>query len=367
VTAAVPQAALGAPAAESLTVSVCAPLAVAPTAAVEQIADAVAGVDVRFEPSLLPEQRFPADHCGADDFARDPAGEGAWRRMLADTDIALGIPGDSADGLRCLVDLAPRLRWVQGTAAGMGEQVARACLPADVLARVTFTSAAGLHAVPLAEFALFGLLTFAKDADVLAAAGQARQWLPRWPMRRLRGSSVLVLGLGGVGREVARLCSAFGCRVIGVRRRVDGPVPDGVETVASLADLDRLLPSADAVVVTLPGTAETAGLLDGRRLALLPPHAVVVNVGRGSVIDSVALAARLEARALRGAVLDVADQEPLPLDSPLWGRPDIVISPHTAALTVDEDDRIVELFTDNLRRFLAGTPLRNVVDPVAGY
>ena len=351
-----------------ITVAVCVPLGLDPARAKQRI-EAVGGgaVECRFDRALLPPQRFVADHRGADGFVRDRESERRWRGLLAQADVALGIPGDDADGLRGLVEFAPRLRWVQGTAAGTGEQVIGAGLAEDVLARITFTSTAGVHAVPLAEFALFGLLSFAKDADVLAALGRTHEWGTRWPMRRLHGSSVLVLGLGGIGREVARLCAALGCRVTGVRRQPDGSVPEGVSAVASLTDLDELLPAADSVVVTLPGTTETAGLLDARRLALLPAHAVVVNVGRGSVIDSAALAARLDARGLRGAVLDVADEEPLPAASPLWGRPNVIISPHTAALTADEDERIVELFTDNLRRCLTGSPLVNVVDPAAGY
>jgi glyoxylate/hydroxypyruvate reductase len=137
--------------------------------------------------------------------------------------------------------------------------------------------------------------------------------------------------------------------------------------VVTLDELDRVLMGADAVVVTLPGTPATRGLLDARRLALLPTHAVLVNVGRGSVVDSTALANALDNGKLRGAVLDVADVEPLPPESVLWGRANVIISPHTAALTVDEDDRILALFIDNLDRFLTGRPLRNVVDSDAGY
>jgi glyoxylate/hydroxypyruvate reductase len=120
-------------------------------------------------------------------------------------------------------------------------------------------------------------------------------------------------------------------------------------------------------VKTLPGTEHTRHLLNGRRLSSLPPHAIVVNVGRGSAIDTAALVDALDAGALRGAVLDVTDVEPLPAESALWGRPNVIISPHTAALTVAEDERIVALFADNLASFLASRPLRNLVDHDAGY
>lgn len=351
-----------------LTVSVCVPLDVDPVPVIQRVAAELGTViDVHHQPALLPPQRFPADHRGIPGFTRDTDAEARWRRMLADTEVALGIPGDAPAGLRQLTELAPRLRWVQGTAAGAGEQLAAAGLPADVLAELQVTSAAGLHATPLAEFALFGLLAFAKDIDVLATASRQREWRPRWPMRLLRGSHVLILGLGGIGAELAQLCSALGAHVTGVRRSTTAALPEGVERVAGLEDLDALLPVADALVVTLPGTAETRRLVDARRLQLLPDHAVVVNVGRGNVIDSAALVACLDAGALRGAVLDVVDEEPLRPDSPLWGRPDVILSPHTAALTLDEDERIVALFAENLRRFLSGAPLRNRVDPTAGY
>jgi len=121
------------------------------------------------------------------------------------------------------------------------------------------------------------------------------------------------------------------------------------------------------VVLALPGTTQTRGLINAERLRRLPDHAVVVNVGRGSVIDTRALVAALDEGRLRGAVLDVIDVEPLPTDSPLWARPNVILSPHTAALTVDEDHRIVDLFGSNLRRFVKGEPLRNLVEVDRGY
>lgn len=346
-----------------MNVVVCVPLSTDP---VPVIAGAGPGIDVCYPADLLPPQRFPADHKGRPDFERSADGEAAFREILAGADVALGFPGDSPDGLRALVAAAPRLRWVQGTAAGTGEQLAAAELDPAVLSRLTVTSAAGLHAVPLAEFAIFGLLALFKDIDLLIAANTERAWPDRWPMRLLARSHVVVVGLGGIGREVARLASAFGATVTGIRRTPGAGVP-GVSRVAGLTELDEVLPTADAVVVTLPGTRSTRGLFGADRLALLPRHAVLVNVGRGSVVDSAALASALDAGTLRGAVLDVTDVEPLPADSPLWHRPNVIISPHTAALTTDEDDRILGLFAANLSAFLVGEPLRNTVYIAEGY
>ena len=150
------------------------------------------------------------------------------------------------------------------------------------------------------------------------------------------------------------------------RRSGERPV-EGVTLDVSIDQLDDVLPRCDAVVLALPGTAETLGFFGAERLGRLPEHAVVVNVGRGSALETAALVVALDAGRLRGAVLDVTDVEPLPPESPLWGRPNVILSPHTAALTVDEDDRIVELFGSNLRRFLKGEPLLNLVEVDRGY
>jgi phosphoglycerate dehydrogenase-like enzyme len=357
----------------TLHVTVCVPLTDDPTAAVLAAvgsSGAEQKVEVRYEAELLAPQRFPADHRGDPQFCRTSAQQERWDDLLSTTDVALGIPGDGPGGLRQLVRAAPGLRWVQGTAAGTGEQLLAAGWSADELARISVTSAAGLHAEPLTEFALSGLLALLKDHDVLRQASSERQWLSRWPMRQLAGSTVAVLGMGGIGRRLAAALHALGAEVVAVRRRPDAGsdgASEGVRRTVGLDGLEDLLPGVDAVVSTLPGTPSTRGLLDARRLALLPPHAIVVNVGRGSVVDSGALVAALDAGRLRGAALDVTDVEPLPADSPLWGRPDVVLSPHTAALTVEEDRKIIGLFADNLARFLAGRPLRNLVDPAHGY
>jgi glyoxylate/hydroxypyruvate reductase A len=350
-----------------LVVTVCVPLSLDPTPPIESAAEGRVQVRVNYRPDLLPVQRFPADHRGDPAFERSPAAVRVWQQLLATTDVAFGIPGDSPAGITELVTTAPRLRWIQGTAAGAGEQLAGAGVAQHLLDKLVVTSAAGIHAVPLAEFGLFGLLALAKDIDVLTQANAERHWRPRWPMRLLAGSRIVVLGLGGIGAEFSRLAAAFGATVVGVRRSASGVVPPGVEKVISLDALDRVLPAADAVVVTLPGTEQTRGLIGQRRLRLLPPHAVLVNVGRGSVVDSGALVRALDDGALRGAVLDVADIEPLPADSALWGRPNVIISPHTAALTIDEDDRLTALFADNLTRLLTDQPLRNTVNLAAGY
>ena len=257
-----------------------------------------------------------------------------------------------------------RVRWIHSIWAGAGEQVAVAELSPEELERVAMTTSAGVHATPLAEFALFGLLAFAKGLPRLLRDKADRRW-ESYVMDELRDRTLLVLGVGSIGREVARLASAFGMRTVGIKR-TPGEVPH-VDEVHPPERLREHLPNADAVVMTLPSTAATRGLLDREAIGLLPAHAVLVNVGRGAVVDEEALVEALREGRLAGAVLDVFAEEPLPPESPLWELPNVLLAPHTAARSVHELERIVDLFCDNLGRYLRGEELRNRVDPEHYY
>jgi phosphoglycerate dehydrogenase-like enzyme len=171
---------------------------------------------------------------------------------------------------------------------------------------------------------------------------------------------VLIVGLGGIGVETARLFKALGARVLGVKRTVE-PV-EHVDEVHPVTALPTLAAVSDAIVVTLPGTAATDGIIGRQVLQAAKPGVVVVNVGRGTTIDEAALIEALESGQVSSAYLDVFATEPLPPESPLWAMGNVVLSPHTAALNSAEDRRIAELFADNLRRFLNGRPLRNSLD-----
>jgi hypothetical protein len=177
-------------------------------------------LEVRYDPDLLPPLRFPCDHRGIESFRRIPEQDKRWREMLADAEILFGLPGDSATGLAEAVRTGDRLRWVQATAGGAGEQVQTAALTAAELDRVMITRAGGVHAGPLAEFAIFGLLAFTKGLPRLADK-QARRW-DHYPVAELSGATVLVVGLGSVGTEVARL---QGARDAGDRRQPQRSIP----------------------------------------------------------------------------------------------------------------------------------------------
>ncbi|NHN54235.1 D-2-hydroxyacid dehydrogenase [Calidifontibacter sp. DB0510] len=309
--------------------------------------------------------RHPGDHVGDPSFTRTRSQQDEFDRLLVGADIWYGIPDESPASLGRLLPGAPNLRWVQTMAAGGGAQVVASGLPRAALERVLFTTSAGVHGPPLAEFAVLGLLMGAKRVLQLQRDQRAHRWADRTATTTLAGRTVLVLGLGGIGQEVARRCRALGMRVLGVQRNerhsdaVDHSFPP-----------DRLIEAAqqaDDLVITLPGTAHTEGMVSTAVLRALGSGATVVNVGRGTVIDEPALLAELDCGTIGFAALDVFAEEPLPATSPLWEHPRVLISPHTAALDADEDLHIAQLFRDNLAAFRAGRPLRNVVDLDAGY
>ena len=318
-------------------------------------------VKVLYEPDLLPPVRFVGDHRGLETFRRTPAQEERWGAMLSAADVLFGLPGDTGEGLAAAVRISPRLRWVQGTAAGAGEQVRAAGLTAEELRRVTITTASGIHGTQLAEFAFLGLLAFTKDLPRLLADKAERRW-GHYPMDELRGQTVLIVGFGSIGKEIGRLGRAFGMRVIGVNRSGIASSSNADEIHAP-GSLDDLLPLADAVVLSMPSTGETRLMFDAHAFGLMRANAIFVNVGRGAVVDEDALVSALKDGRLRGAVLDVFATEPLPVGSALWDLPNVLVSPHTAALSRRENARIVDLFAENLRRFLASEALVNRVDP----
>jgi glyoxylate/hydroxypyruvate reductase len=323
--------------------------------------------EVRYEPDLLPPARYPGDHLGDPEFRRGPGDEGRWRLLLEQAEVLFGIPGDSADGLAEVVTGLPGLRWVHATSAGAGEVVRNAALPAEALERVVVTTSSGVHAVALAEFAILGLLAVAKELPRLVEDQRARAWPEvRHPLRELSGQTLFLVGLGEIGRETARLGKALGMRTVGFRR-TEGPPPTHVDEVHGPQRLAELAGRADAMVVSLPLTEQTAGLIDRVTIERLPPSCIFVNVGRGGVVDEPALVEALRTGRITGAVLDVFATEPLPADSPLWTLPNVLVSPHAAALSARENERIVELFVDNLGRYLDGRPLRNLVEPGVFY
>jgi phosphoglycerate dehydrogenase-like enzyme len=322
---------------------------------VEQLRAVDERLDVQFEPDLLATPRYPSDHQGAEGFTRTPEQEERFTELVVGAEVLFGVPADSPQRLAWAIRSAPGLRFVQATSAGAGQQVRRAELTADELERVAISSASGVHAVPLAEWSIFGLLAFTKQLPRLRRDATERRW-DHYPLDELRGKTLLVIGVGAIGLEVARLASAFGMRVLGVKRNADEQLPH-VESVHPPEELRELVGDAHAIVVTLPLTDETRGLIDRETIGRMRDGAIFVNVGRGKVVDEDALIEALRSGKLAGAALDVTAKEPLPSDSPLWELENVILSPHTAALSWHENERIVDLFAENLRRYLRGDEL----------
>lgn len=314
---------------------------------------------------LYHPQRVVADWSGDPAHRRTEAEQREFEEMVDSADALFGVPDVDSAQLARTVAANPKLRWVHATAAGGGGQVRAAGLDPDALERIVFTTSAGVHGMPLAEFALFGVLAGAKDLPRLQQQKAERTWTGRWEMRQLDELTVLVVGLGGIGRAAAAKFSALGATVWGTTR--SGEAVDGVDRLVPIEDLVSVMAEVDAIVVTLPGTDRTEGLIDDAVFEAAKPGLIVANVGRGSVIDEPALVRALETGQVGFAALDVFAVEPLPTGSPLWDHPNVLVSPHTAALNHSEPDRIARLFAENATRLLDGRPLRNVVDTVEFY
>jgi glyoxylate/hydroxypyruvate reductase len=315
---------------------------------------------VIYEPDLLPVPRYQCDHTGP---RRDlsAADLDRWRSLTAEADVFFDFDWLDPAGMAAH---APQLRWIQATSAGIGGFMRRTGLDGSGLA---VTTAGGIHAVPLAEFALTGALYFTKGVPDLRQRQQARHW-ERYTTRQLGGQRALVVGLGGIGRQVTASFAALGVQVWGLGRdggRYDGI--DGLTRVIGKNQLDDALPGTDVLVLCCPLTPQTEGLIGRDQLALLPPHAVLVNISRGQVVDQDALIDALTAGRLGGACLDVFTPEPLPESSPLWGMDNVLVSPHSASTVAGENAALTDLFLDNLARFAEERPLRNRYKPDRGY
>lgn len=298
-------------------------------------------------------------------------GDGADRP----SDETLGVIGEAevyvGFGLpRPLLAAAPALRWVHSTAAGVASVLHPELRERDIL----LTNSAGIHGPPMAEYVLAGVLHFLRGFDVAVRQQAEARW-DREPFvgstqggRELGECRALVVDAGGIGQAVATLLAAHGVECTGVRRRPGRGVPPGFARVVAQDAIDAELPTADIVVLCAPLTAETRGVLSAARIARLPEGAIVVNVGRGALLDAAALGERLRAGTLRGAVLDVFEQEPLPADSPLWRLPRTLLTPHVSAVSPRRFwERELALILENWTRYREGDRLRNVVDQQAGY
>jgi phosphoglycerate dehydrogenase-like enzyme len=278
--------------------------------------------------------------------------------LLARTDVIFGLilPGN-------LPARAPRLKWVQMMSAGVDRLAGTEVWQSPV--RITGVS--GIHATPIGEFVLLEMLMFAKNVPRFFRMKQKREWR-RFPVTVLRSRTVGIIGLGSIGREVARLSKSFGMTVVATRRSTKKAGKSRYADVLLPADgLDQLLSRSDFVVVSVPLTGETRGLIGEKELRIMKPTAVIINIARGGVIDEPALVRAIDQKWIAGAGLDVTAVEPLAPDSRLWEFDNVILSPHISGGMGDYMDRATGLFCDNLRRYLAGEKLLNLIDRERGY
>jgi phosphoglycerate dehydrogenase-like enzyme len=313
---------------------------------------------VLYRDDLVPPPRWPGDHTGPEDWRRTQEEEEEFLAMLAEAEVLYDFPrGHVGD----LTEVAPNLRWVQGSMAGAGELAKKAgLLETDVVV----TTASGVYSGPLAEFVAMALLQHAKNLDGLRRDKAEKAWR-QTPTDTLEGKTLCILGMGNIGRAIAERVRPFGTRIVGVKRTVreDDPAWRHADEMYTTDRLQEALGKADYVAVTLPGTPETRHLVDAGAIGAMKPGAYFVSIGRGTVVDEGALVEALRGGHLSGAALDVFEVEPLPQESPLWELPNAIISPHaTDMVPALINKRQTDLFCENLRRYLDGEPLINVLD-----
>jgi phosphoglycerate dehydrogenase-like enzyme len=258
---------------------------------------------------------------------------------------------------------APRTRWIHTFSTGVDHLL----VPGIVERDIVLTNSAGAHAVPIAEFVLMYLLAHVKRAPELLALGPEEGWEHQSRLRldELCDHTMLIVGLGSIGEQIARRAAAFGMRVLGSRRN---PRPtQHMDLVVGEDGWRDLLPQADYVVIAAPLTSSTRGMVDAAAFARMRPGAYLVNIARGPIVDTDALLAALHSGRIAGAAIDTPPLEPLPPDHPLWRAPNTWVTPHISYSSPRTMERMLDIFFENLRRFRLGEPLLNVVDKQAGY
>jgi glyoxylate/hydroxypyruvate reductase len=319
------------------------------------------GLNLIYHGEWLQPASYPAEH--EHNLKLTPGQWAVWRESLKQADIMLDFEIVTLPRWRS-ENLLPRLQWLQATSAGVGQAIARSGLAET---SVIVTTASGIHAQPLAEFVMLGLLMWSKNFPMIARQQKEKVWR-RYATDELAGKTLSIIGPGKIGREVARLARSFRMRVLAGPSRLEGRSPadynsDELFSVVKPALLETLA-RTDALVLSMPHTPETEGMIGAAEFAALKSGAYFVNIARGKVVNELALIRALQSGHLSGAALDVFDTEPLPPENPLWEMPNVVVTPHSASTVYAENSRIIDLFLENLDLFLAGRvdKIRNVLD-----
>ncbi len=322
--------------------------------------------EVIYEPDLHPPLRYTCDHNGIDGFQRTPEQERLWVDALGKAEILFDFPPKGPDGTGG-VDLAPNVKWIQTTSSGVGKRIADLGLQdSDIL----FTTARGVHAGPLSEFFLLGVLLHFKRFEFLKSEQREHHW-ERYCGDDLDGKVLALIGAGEVGGRVGEVARAMGMRVLAMDPQLSAGQAEelGYKKIVPSSDLHEMLGEADVVCICAPHTPETERMIDADALSAMKKGVVFVNVGRGPVVNEPALIDALRSGQVAFAALDVFATEPLPEDSPLWDMPNVLFSPHSASTVATENDRIVDIFCHNLECYLEGRfdDMKNVLDKARMY
>ena len=319
-----------------------------------------ARIEVDYQPDLLPPTRYIGDHVGAP-FQRSEDQQRRWLEALGAAEVMWDVPRNVEQ-----LAAARRLRWVQQTSTGVGQLMKGLGLRPEVLV----TTARGVHATPLAEFVFMVLLAQWRGLGHLQAEQRLHRWT-RYCGVGVDGRRLAIIGAGDLARGLAQRARAFEMTTAVIARDSDKARAHNAlfDEIRPRSDLHAVLASADAVVVTVPHTPETEGMIDRAAFAAMKPGVAFVNIARGQVIDEAALLDELKSGRIGFAALDVFNTEPLPPESPFWNQPNVLVSPHSASTVVGENEKIVEIFCWNLRCWLDGRlgEMRNVLDKQRMY
>lgn len=280
-------------------------------------------------------------------------------RHLADAEIIVGYPRQLAT---LDVALSPKVRWLHSFSAGVDRVLTRAVVASDILV----SNSSGVHATPIAEHLVAFLLLWTRRFQDAVRAQAAHDWR-KIEATELNGKTVMIVGLGAIGGEFARLLRPFGTRTIGVVRTKRSETPADVDELILDGEVDERLGEADFICICLPGNADTHHRFGAAEFAKMKPTAVIANIGRGSIIDEAALLDALQHRTIAGALLDVTEVEPLPAGSQLWGMHNVFITAHYSGLSEKYMDRAIDRLILNLKAYIAKEPLPNAVDKTLGY
>lgn len=278
-------------------------------------------------------------------------------KHLVNTDIIAGTPNVIPP-----IAKAKNIKWIHSFSAG----VEKILTPEVVESKLIVTNSSGIHAIPIAEHVIGFMLIFTKKFYNSFRNQQKKIWQKNQELTELREKTVLVVGLGNIGAQVARLANCFGANVIAIKQNTNNK-PDWISKIYSINNLEKILPLADFVVLCLPLTSQTLHLFDIKKFKKMKKSGVIINIGRGGLINEKDLVKVLDQKIIAGAGLDVTEEEPLSKESPLWKMKNAVITPHHSGWSEKYMDRAIDLFCLNVKAYLRGMPLPNLVDKKRGY